>query len=475
MSKSKHNVDAIAFQAQQAFKNEDLTRAAMLYRKALKLDKSNPELQTRYGHVLALSGRGAESLEQLERARKQRPNHPPTLMIIAFAKLRMNDSAGALEALDRALLQDSTYAPALLAKVNLYIDSGTPELADGMLDEALTLSSPDPLVLVAQMKVLRASKRYAEGIDLANQVIARDDISDRHKLTARFALGHMLDSMGEYDRAFESFRIANTVLPTGAPTNAKASTELWSKAFHDQLRPTENLSEQPVIVIGMPRSGTTLTEQIISAHPDAGSVGESPVLLQQFIRTAPSNLTTDRLNEYCDEYLSYLGTQLPSNPARVIDKHMNADRTIGLIARMFPKARFIHCLRDPADCCLSAYFQNFGFNLPYARDLRTVGEQYVAHRAMMNHWSGLIDRPIYTNIYEELVDDPEARVRAILAHLGLPWDDACMRFHESKEHVMTASATQVRKPIYSSSKQRWRNYEKHLGPLFDALGEYAPV
>lgn len=475
MSKSKHNVDAIAFQAQQAFRNEDLARAGMLYRKALKLDKNNAELQTRYGHVLALSGRGAEALEMLERARKKRPNHPGTLMIVAFAKLRTNDAEGALEALDRALLQDSTYAPALLAKVDLFIDSGTPELAEGVLDEALALSDRDPLVLVAQMKVLRASKRYGEGIDLAHEIIERDDMSDRHKLTARFTLGHLLDAMGEYDRAFECFRTANTVLPPGSATNAKASMELWSGSFHDQLGASENTSERTVIIVGMPRSGTTLTEQIISAHPDAGTVGESPVLLQQFLRTTPTNLTKERLAEYANEYSEYLDTQLAGNPARVIDKHMNSDRTVGIISKMFPKARFIHCLRDPADCCLSAYFQNFGFNLPYTRDLRTIGEQYVAHRTLMDHWSSLLDRPIFVSSYEELVDDPETRVRAMLDHIGLDWDERCLRFHESKGHVQTASASQVRKPIYASSKQRWRNYEKHLGALFEALGEYSPV
>lgn len=475
MARSKQSVDAIAFQAQQAFRGEDLTRAGMLYRKALKLDKNNAELQTRYGHVLALSGRGAEALEVLERARKQRPNHPGTLMIVALAMLRTNDAQGALGALDRALLQDPTYAPALLAKVDLFIDSGTPELAEGVLDEALALSERDPLVLVAQMKLLRASKRYGEGVDLANEIIGRDDISDRHKLTARFTLGHLLDALGEYDRAFECFRAANTVLPPGSATNAKASMELWSGSFHDQLGASENTSDRVVIVVGMPRSGTTLTEQIISAHPEAGTVGESPVLLQQFLRTTPTNLTRERLEEYADEYLEYVDAQLPGGAARVIDKHMNSDRTVGLVAKMFPNARFVHCLRDPADCCLSAYFQNFGFNLPYARDLRTIGEQYVAHRTLMDHWGSLLDRPILKSSYEGLVDEPEARVRALLDHIGLDWDERCLRFHESREHVQTASASQIRKPIYASSKQRWKNYEKHLGALFDALGEYSPV
>jgi sulfotransferase family protein len=133
----------------------------------------------------------------------------------------------------------------------------------------------------------------------------------------------------------------------------------------------------------------------------------------------------------------------------------------------------IHALRDPRDCCLSAYFQNFGPNVLYSRDLGLLGTQYVHHREMMDYWTAQLEIPVYTSVYEEFVGDQERHTRELLEFIGIEFDEACMRFHEDAGHVHTASSMQVRQPVYQSSRQRWKNYEKHLGPLLEALGPYA--
>ena len=133
----------------------------------------------------------------------------------------------------------------------------------------------------------------------------------------------------------------------------------------------------------------------------------------------------------------------------------------------------IHALRDPRDCCLSAYFQNFGMNVSYSRDLGMLGRQYVAHREMMDYWGEHLEIPVYRVVYEDFVGDAEGHTRGLLDFLGLEFDEGCLRFHENTEHVHTASSMQVRKPVYQSSRQRWKNYEKHLGPLLEGLGVYA--
>jgi tetratricopeptide (TPR) repeat protein len=473
MPPMKQSVDQIATQAREACKSGDYPRSMILYRKALKLAKNDAELLTRYAHVLLLAGYLQEGLEYAKRACKRRPNHPRTMMILAFAKLRLSDIEGLHETLDRVLTHDPTFWPAMLAKVDLCIDSGRPELAEGILDTAFQSENPDPLVYIAKAKLARSTKDYSSGIDAANTALALEDISLNHKIAAGFALGHLLDATGEYDGAIEAFHTANAALPAATPTHAASTIAAWSKSFLDQMNGPANESEKPVVVVGMPRSGTTLTEQIILAHPLGETVGEAPLLLQQFQRTTPSNITRELLNSYANEYIEYIDGQTGSGSLRVVDKHMNAAKTVGMISKMFPNARFIHCLRDPVDCCLSAYFQNFGHNLTYARDLQTLGRQYIAHRELMDHWGEVIEQPILSHVYEDLVDDPEPRVRELLNHVGLEYDDSCMRFHESTRHVLTASATQVRKPIYTSSKQRWKNYEKHLGPLLDVLGGYA--
>ncbi|MBL4697824.1 MAG: sulfotransferase, partial [Phycisphaerales bacterium] len=141
----------------------------------------------------------------------------------------------------------------------------------------------------------------------------------------------------------------------------------------------------------------------------------------------------------------------------------------------FPRAKVIHCLRDPIDTCLSSYFQNFGTNVPFSRDLAQLGKQYRAYQEVMDHWYEVLDLEFLPSRYEELVADPEPKARALVEHLGIGFDEACLRFHESKKHVGTASSVQVRRPIYQTSRQRWRNYEQHLGPLLDQLGDLAQV
>ncbi|MBL4590937.1 MAG: sulfotransferase [Phycisphaerales bacterium] len=474
MAKSKQAIHKIAHQAELAFREENFSRSLILYRKALKLDKNDAELLKRYGHILTLNGKSKEAVGYLERSCKRRPNHISTLMMLSFARLKIGELDGVLDALNRVLKIEPDHGAALLGKLTLYLDSGTPELAEGLLERALSVERPDPHVLIAQAKLARTTKNYAVGIDAATRVLEDPDTPKNLRVSGGFALGHLLDASGEYDRAFEAYRVANSARTAAAPSHAKSTITTWSKSLLDGIDPTAVQSERLVLVIGMPRSGTTLTEQIISAHPLADTVGEAPMILQLLTRTTPSALTTERLTEYGEEYLAYLDEQVPSECTRVVDKHMNADKSVGMLSKMYPNAKFIHCMRDPSDCCLSAYFQNFGHNLPFARDLKNIGEQYLSHREIMDHWDEVLDRPILKHVYEDLVDDPEPHVRDLLAHIDLEWDESCMRFHETKKFVRTASATQVRKPIYKSSKQRWRNYEKHLGPLFDALGGYAP-
>ncbi len=249
--------------------------------------------------------------------------------------------------------------------------------------------------------------------------------------------------------------------------------EQWSKELLDSIPVADNGSARPVFIVGMPRSGTTLTEQVLSAHPSVETVGEAALIGHQLLRKGPSSLTGEDINAYANEYLDMLNERVGAGATRVVDKHMGMERTLGLISRMFPGATVIHCLRDPIDSCLSSYFQNFGTNVNYSRDLRMLGEQYVAHRKMMDHWGEVLDLKIMPNRYEEMVADFEPRARGLIEHIGLDFHEDCLRFHESKAFVTTASSVQVRSPIYQSSKQRWRHYEKHIGPLIEALGDYA--
>jgi hypothetical protein len=225
------------------------------------------------------------------------------------------------------------------------------------------------------------------------------------------------------------------------------------------------------MVIGMPRSGTTLTEMILAAHPRISGVGESTALNRLAQRTPVEQLTDPAITEaYAREYLGMLRDNAPEPDAdRIVDKMPENYIYLGLAARVLPGLHVIHCRRDARDTCLSIYFQQFGPWIRYAKSLETVADQYLGYLRLMDHWREVLDVTIHDSVYEELTQEPEPRVRAMLDHLGVPFHPACLEPHKTKKSVNTASISQVRRPIYQSSRERWRNYEKHIGPLLERL------
>jgi len=473
MSRGSSKLENVLAQAKAALARENLGSALVLYRKALSMDKNNPRLMLRLGQVLVVTGFADEAIEVLKKAAKKRANHPETMVVLAQAYLTVGDVPAMHAALERALLQNPGHGAAIMAMVKSHIDSGSIELAEEFLERVGEVENPDVLVLMAHGKVARELKDFDRAIGYFDSILEDPDIIERFKRSARFEMGAIHDSLEDYDRAFEFYAQANGGHIHGHVAHPASIQSMWSSEVLDGIPRSTIEDERPVIIAGMPRSGTTLTEQIINAHPLGGTVGECPLLMQMVSRTLATNLDQDRIDSYATEYLGQLDRQAGIDPRRVVDKHMGTEKSLGLISRVLPGVRVIHALRDPRDCCLSAFFQNFGTNVHYSRDLTQLGEQYVAHRAMMEYWMETLDVPVFTNVYEEFVSDAEKHTRSMIGFLGLEFDDACLKFHESKEHVHTASATQVRKPVYQSRRQRWKNYEGHIGALLEALGPYA--
>ncbi len=459
--------------AAESSKREDWASAARYFQMALKGDRDNASLMRSASLALAQINE-LESAELLARkACKREPNNPDNWVGLSLTQLKQERPEPMHEALDRALRVDPTHGSAVHAKCKALIEAGMPEEAREVSSRAVSEPDAHPLSLLIHSRVCRALGAYPESIDAADRVLATDGITERFRAGAYFEHGSSLDALGEYDDAFDAYRRANAIMPAGPPMHAESVIGNWSRGCFDALPRSGNDSRRPVFIIGVPRSGTTLTEQIIASHPDATGVGELPLMPDLARRTLASNLTREILASYADEYLALLDERGGAPTARTVDKHMYGETTAGLAAKMFPNASFVHCLRDPLDCCLSAFFQNFGANVPVSRDLIALGKHYVAHRRIMDHWKETIGLPILTSVYEDLIADQETRSRALIDHAGLEWDDACLRFHEDAGTVRTASTDQVRRPIYSASTQRWRRYEKHLGRLIDTLGPYA--
>jgi hypothetical protein len=293
----------------------------------------------------------------------------------------------------------------------------------------------------------------------------------------RFAIGKYYDDVGQFGRAFRSYQRANELWRSAAkPYSTKARRNLvdtmMSVYTREALsRASDGASDStlPVLVVGMPRSGTSLVEQIIASHPSARGAGElefwSYAARKHEAALAQKPPDAALARKLSAGYLRILQTHA-EGAVRVVDKSpFNLDY-LGLIHCVFPRARFIYVERDPIDVCLSCYFQSFAPSVNFSFDLSDLAHYCREHVRLMAHWRDALPPGTLLEVpYEELVVDQEAWTRRILEFLELEWHPGCLRFHETNRPVGTASVWQVRQRIYKSSVGRWRNYEKFIGPL----------
>jgi hypothetical protein len=306
-----------------------------------------------------------------------------------------------------------------------------------------------------------------------------------------FALGKGFDDVGDYDRAFPHFIEGCKLKRATFEYDAEQMTQhfsdimrIFNQATMERLRGGGDPSRLPFFVLGMPRSGTTLTEQIIASHPDVHGAGELLDLMTIAQRDVagmgavfPNNipaLDQAGLGAWGADYVAGLHRRAP-DAGRITDKMPANFLAIGLIHMMLPNAKIIHVNRNPVDTCLSCFMQLFSSRQEQIYDLAELGRYYVDYARLMGHWRSVLPAGAFLDVqYEDIVADQETQARRMIAFCGLDWNDACIDFHKSKRSIRTASVTQVRQPIYKSSVERWRPYEKFLGPLLDALGDLAP-
>jgi tetratricopeptide (TPR) repeat protein len=340
-----------------------------------------------------------------------------------------------------------------------------------------------PLAL-AHAADLRKGKVGTDTFEALGQELRSTSILPRNRARLHLAIGRMHENSGEYSKAFEHFTQSKALHRKEFDLD-RFTAAIDSNITHftaDVLRRFEgygNESRLPVFIVGLPRSGTTLTEQIVAAHPKAGGVGE----LQRIGRMA-QGLTEDkdtphmlaRLQEggpkrcraLADGYVNLLKFLAPG-AKRVVDKMPHNFAAIGLISLLFPNARIIHCIRHPADNFISAYQNMMNPRHSYSYAPEDYARYYKEYLRLMRHWQTLVPERIFTLRYEDLVANTEENVRQLLEFLGLPWDSRCLRFHDMGSMVKTFSRQQVRSAVHQGSVGRWKNYESELQPLFKIL------
>jgi hypothetical protein len=337
----------------------------------------------------------------------------------------------------------------------------------------------------------RLSPPSREALPLLERQLAREDASPEERSHVLRALASLCDALGRCDEAFTYLEQAKALEIQRVEDSKESllgviarSQACYSAERLARLPRARHGSNLPVFIVGMPRSGTSLAEQMLSCHPQIRGAGELTTMIgiarTAFATPAPypdclDALTQERVDEVAARYLRQL-RDLDPKARRVTDKMPFNFLHLGQIELLFPEARVIHCTRDPLDTCVSCYFMEFSPKLSIFQDLTTLGMYYRGYQQLMKHWESVLRLPIFTLSYEKLLEQPEATIRALVEFCGVEWNSACLKFYESKRPVNTFSYHQVRKPLYTHSIGRHEAYERYLGPLRAALtGATAPA
>ena len=460
--------------------------ALALARDVARRAPAAPQVRQMLGALYLALGKCTSAVTELEQAVLLAPDNPRLLSELAKAYLADQQLEKAIETADQILKLQPNNAPIIAFKADVLFMQAEFDKARELLENAIAQPGSHPGLLLTLGKVLSALREWDKAVNTLEKFLAIPSAPVPMQADALFRLGRIYNSTGEYDKAFETINKANNLrkpaynpeLVSGAFREMK---RLWTAEEIKEL-PTSlgSNSERPVFIVGMPRSGTSLVEQILASHKEIygagelGDVGAVAHRLQGAFRTDPVMLTSmeaisgPALTEAASSYLDHLKS-ISSETKFVTDKMPLNFLHLGLISKMLPGAKIIHCRRDPVDTCISCYFQNFAGNNPYAYDLSHLGTFYRQYEGLMEHWKQVLDIPVLDVTYEDVVEDLEGQAKRMLDFLNLDWDENCLHFHESGRATMTASAEQVRRPLYKTSVNRREHYRKYLKPLIDSL------
>jgi tetratricopeptide (TPR) repeat protein len=456
-------------------------RAAIEHgRRAVELEPRLPEAHLHLGNSLLALNALYEADAAYRAGLAIAPDHAALHTAHAMAERAVGRLADAEASARRALALSPDAADTLALLGSLAIDHGRFEEAEELLRKALAIDPELPEALTSLTAVRKMSAADEPWRDAAERALARG-LAVAHAINLHHALGKYYDDVDERAAAFQHHRMGNELARRSRLRYDRAEmtqrvTRTLAAFDRNSLaapRPGGFASELPVFVVGMPRSGTSLTEQILASHPQVHGAGELLywIFAADTERAATPEQRAATIAELGRAYLEGLATQAP-DASRIVDKLPVNFRHVGLIHAALPGARFIHVGRNSLDTCLSIYFQGFSAAHPYATDFGDLAHYYHEYRRLMAHWRAVLPRAALFEVrYEDLVDDPEGWSRRMLAHIGLPWDARCLEFHRTDRPVLTASNWQVRQPISKGSVGRWRRYEQFIGPLREALGE----
>ncbi len=464
-----------------------LDEAERAARAAIRIDRTYAEAFRVLSEVLGLSGRARDGVEAARRAVTLAPNDPRSQLRLAEAFNDADDVAAARAAYKAAMTLAAGSPQVGLAYGQFLFERGYLEETAELMRALL---SAHPNLAMAHMMLSRASKFECNDDEITRmeELVARKGTDDASRISLHFGLAKAHEDIGDFDKAFAHARAGNA-LARKWKTYAARDTANEFDGYRSAFTPAAikrhgdagHDDETPIFVLGMPRSGTSLVEQVLATHPDVYGAGEIKQLYAA-IRGAQRRLGVEDAGGLVEKASpedwkalgeAYVGElrRFAPEAKRIVNKMPDNFRFIGHIRMALPKAKVIYCRRSAPDNCLSIFNLNFGPGGPaYSSDLGELGDYYRQHEALMRHWQEVMPGFVLETRYEDMVADQQAESRRILEFCGLGWDDRVLEFFRNDRRVRTATAAQVHQPIYSSSVGRYRNYGKSLKPLLDALG-----
>lgn len=465
----------------------NLQHAEESYRRATLLDAATVDHALDFALVLAARGKLDPAIEILRSAITRHPRDPQPCVTLGNVLLQAGRQRDALAFYDMALQRNPNYSLA-------HFNAGVALTMLGKLDGALTATRNalklDPeMGGYYQLATLDGLKPDDAAIPRLESLADTEDAPLDLRIDANFALGRVYDSAGDAARAFPRLARGNALKRATLAYDIRSDEEridrimgFFSRDFFARFRGVSDSKLAPVFIVGMPRSGTTLVEQMLAGHSKVEAGGELMAMPEITLRlgetwgsrgeAAPgtdAQVTADILQAaaaYTQET-----AKLQLRRPHFTDKLPGNFMFVGLIHLMFPEARIIHCRRDPVDTCLSCFQRLFSSDVPYSYDLRELGQYYRLYQRLMEHWHKVLPPGRILDVeYEAMVGEPETNLRRVLAFCGLEFEPGCLEFQDVKRSVTTASAAQVRKPLYKTSVNRHQKYGADLAPLMEALG-----
>ena len=507
--------------AAEHHKEGRLKEAEQLFRRVLRQRPRNVDAMRLLASIALKAGRADEAEQLLERAISVAPDFVAALVDLGHLRKEQDRFAEALECFDRAIALEPNDPKAHFQRGATLAPAALTHEAIEAYQKCLALRPTHVGALLGLGHLLKAVGRYAEAVasydacirqrpdqgetywSLANlktyrfsdETVAEmerrargEGLSVQSEVNFLFALGKAHEDRGDFDRAWGYYREGNAkqrVAVTYDPVQTESMNDRLVRTFDRdflQARHGVGLADPaPIFILGLPRSGSTLLEQILASHSQVEGTSELPYVSRVAgwlnrnrvdginYPEAVRELRPENFRSLGQDYLGLAGMHRRSGAPRFIDKMPNNFPHVGLLALILPEAKIIDARRHPLDACLSCYRQLFAKGQSFTYDLTEIGEYYLQYQRLMDHWAKVLPGKVLTVQYEEVVADFPNQVRRLLEFCGLPWEDACLRFYESDRPVRTPSSEQVRQPIYDRSVGHWRNYAHHLDELVTVI------